>query len=112
MNAVVINSSGGSDVSVSWAILENSRTNLQGLLLLRGDAGYDEARKIHMGWPAAEPFSSCGFFVNYEADVTADRMSAASGFAKFDHPVALNARYDPDNLFRLNQNIPLPISRR
>ena len=57
-------------------------------------------------WGAVQPFASAGFCVNWEADTPADRISAAYGARKFERLVALKAKYDPTNLFRLNQNIP------
>jgi hypothetical protein len=56
-------------------------------------------------WTATQPFASGGFYPNYEAEVSGERLSAAFGPAKFDRLAALKAKYDPANLFRLNQNI-------
>jgi FAD/FMN-containing dehydrogenase len=50
------------------------------------------------------PFSSEGFYVNYDQD-QAERVRAAYSPAKYDRLVALKNKYDPTNLFRLNQNI-------
>lgn len=43
-------------------------------------------------------------FIN--ADEGAERLRASYGDEKFERLVALKARYDPDNVFALNQNIP------
>jgi FAD/FMN-containing dehydrogenase len=56
-------------------------------------------------WGALQPFSSGGLYVNYEADQDIDRVKAAYGPAKYAKLVALKDKYDPTNLFRLNQNI-------
>ena len=59
-------------------------------------------------WCAMEPFSSGGVYVNYlgqEADEGADRIKSAYGPEKYARLVALKEKYDPANLFRLNQNI-------
>jgi FAD/FMN-containing dehydrogenase len=59
-------------------------------------------------WKAMQPFSSGGVYVNYlgqEADEGAERVKAAYGPAKYERLVALKTKYDPTNLFRLNQNI-------
>jgi FAD/FMN-containing dehydrogenase len=52
-----------------------------------------------------EPFSP-GVYVNFLGDEGADRVRAAYGDAKFERLVAVKRRYDPDNVLRLNQNIP------
>lgn len=52
---------------------------------------------------AMEPFSTGGVYVNFSAD--ADAVSAAYGGEKFERLRALKRRYDPTNLFGLNQNI-------
>jgi FAD/FMN-containing dehydrogenase len=55
-----------------------------------------------------QPFSSGGVYVNYlgqEADEGSQRIREAYGPAKYERLVALKNKYDPKNLFRLNQNI-------
>jgi FAD/FMN-containing dehydrogenase len=59
-------------------------------------------------WGAMAPYSSGGVYVNYlgqEADEGADRVKSAYGAEKHARLVALKEKYDPTNLFRLNQNI-------
>jgi Berberine and berberine like len=59
-------------------------------------------------WEAMQPFSTGGVYVNYlerEADGGAERVKAAYGFAKYERLVILKNKYDPTNVFRLNQNI-------
>lgn len=59
-------------------------------------------------WDAMEPYSSGGVYVNYlgqEADEGAERIKAAYGPEKYERLVALKNKYDPTNLFRMNQNI-------
>ena len=54
---------------------------------------------------AMRPFMSGGAYVNYlGADADADAVRGAYGPA-WDRLVALKTKYDPDNVFRLNQNI-------
>ena len=59
-------------------------------------------------WDAMEPYSSGGVYVNYlgqETDEGADRIKEAYGPEKYERLVALKNKYDPTNLFRMNQNI-------
>jgi FAD/FMN-containing dehydrogenase len=56
-------------------------------------------------WGALQPFSSGGLYVNYEAEHDVGRVQAAYSPAKYARLVALKNKYDPTNLFRLNQNI-------
>jgi FAD/FMN-containing dehydrogenase len=59
-------------------------------------------------WQAMQPFSTDGVYVNYlgsEADEGAERVRAAYGAEKYRRLLALKEKYDPTNLFRLNQNI-------
>ena len=51
---------------------------------------------------AMRPFSTGGAYLNFTPE---DRVRDAYGAAKYARLVALKDRYDPDNLFRLNQNI-------
>ncbi|HJP65451.1 MAG TPA: BBE domain-containing protein, partial [Actinomycetota bacterium] len=54
---------------------------------------------------ALEPHAS-GTYTNFLDQGEQDRVAAAYGPATFDRLRALKARYDPDNFFRMNQNIP------
>jgi hypothetical protein len=56
-------------------------------------------------WAALEPYKA-GVYVNFMMDEGEERVRAAYGAEKFGRLQALKARYDPDNFFRLNQNIP------
>lgn len=47
-----------------------------------------------------------GNYVNEQADFGGDLAVKAYGVEKFDRLQRLKARFDPGNLFRLNQNIP------
>jgi hypothetical protein len=50
--------------------------------------------------------SSPGAYVNFLADEGAARVREAYPGSTWDRLTAIKARYDPTNLFRLNQNIP------
>jgi FAD/FMN-containing dehydrogenase len=53
---------------------------------------------------AIRPFASGGVYVNYLGEEGADRIKAAYG-PKYEKLVAVKKKYDPTNLFRVNQNI-------
>jgi FAD/FMN-containing dehydrogenase len=55
-------------------------------------------------YAALRPFATEGVYVNNLGDEGADRVKAAYG-ENYDRMVALKRKYDPDNLFRLNQNV-------
>ena len=62
-------------------------------------------------WKAAKPFSTGGAYINFmSADEGQDRVIAAYGRGKYQRLVALKNIYDPNNLFRLNQNIKPTVS--
>ena len=57
-------------------------------------------------WRAIRPFSSGGTYVNFlSAGEGQQRVRAAYGPRKYERLVALKQKVDPDNLFRMNQNI-------
>ena len=59
-------------------------------------------------WTAMEPFATDSVYVNYLGgyeDEGEDRVRAAYGPEKYKRLVALKNKYDPTNMFRLNQNI-------
>lgn len=62
-----------------------------------------------IGWArdffkASAPFASGGVYVNFLTADESDRIRAAYG-PNYDRLVHVKRRYDPDNLFRVNQNI-------
>jgi Berberine and berberine like len=52
-----------------------------------------------------QPFASDGVYVNNLGDEGPDRVRAAYAPAAYDRLTALKDRYDPENAFRMNQNI-------
>lgn len=68
----------------------------------------------HVAWVksftrAMEPHS-VGVYVNFLGDEGDAQIRVSYDHESFDRLVALKAKYDPTNLFRLNQNIKPPIS--
>ena len=67
--------------------------------------GFDEEREwVRSFWSALEPWHE-GVYVNFLGDEGADRVRQAYGPQKYDRLRALKQKYDPDNFFRINQNI-------
>jgi FAD/FMN-containing dehydrogenase len=74
------------------------------------DAREDQAnmRWTRSVWQAMQPFATGGVYVNYlgeESDEGAARIKAAYGAGNFTRLAALKKKYDPLNLFRMNQNV-------
>jgi FAD/FMN-containing dehydrogenase len=55
-------------------------------------------------WEALHPYSAGGAYLNFIMDEGEDRVRA-SYRENYDRLVAIKNRYDPTNLFRVNQNI-------
>jgi FAD/FMN-containing dehydrogenase len=54
---------------------------------------------------AMKPFATGGVYLNFEQDEGAEHVRAGFGHEKYARLVALKDKYDPDNLFHINQNI-------
>ena len=69
-----------------------------------------EEKEIHETWvtdfAAALRQSDGGAYVNFLADVDHAQIRAAYPGGTWDRLATIKAKYDPTNLFRLNQNIP------
>ena len=71
-------------------------------------AGEDEDK--HINWvkefsQAVQPFATGNLYLNFMTDSGEDRVKAAFGAEKYSRLVQLKNKYDPKNLFRINQNI-------
>jgi FAD/FMN-containing dehydrogenase len=60
------------------------------------------ARKFH---DVLEPYATEGVYVNFLSEEGDQRIVEAYGPEKYARLARIKAQYDPDNLFRLNQNI-------
>jgi hypothetical protein len=68
--------------------------------------GFDPEREWARGlWSALEPHHQ-NVYVNFLMEEGEERIRQAYGAEKYDRLKALKRRCDPDNFFRLNQNIP------
>ena len=67
--------------------------------------GFDQEREwVRNFWSALEPYHT-SVYVNFLMEEGEERIRQAYGAEKYDRLKALKRRYDPDNFFRLNQNI-------
>ena len=55
-------------------------------------------------WEALHPYSAGGAYVNFMMDEGHERIRATYG-ANYERLARIKARYDPDNLFHVNQNV-------
>ncbi len=74
----------------------------------------DDAR--HIAWvrateQAMRPWTSGRIALNFVSEITDDRVRASFGAEKCRRLVALKDKFDPDNVFRMNQNVP-PTAKR
>jgi FAD/FMN-containing dehydrogenase len=65
----------------------------------------DHIRWTRDYWTAVEPFASGEVYVNHLDAEEATRIRAAYTGGNYERLVALKNKYDPTNLFRMNQNI-------
>jgi FAD/FMN-containing dehydrogenase len=68
--------------------------------------GFDEEREWSRAfWTALSPYHT-SVYVNFLMEEGEDRIRQAYGNAKWERLRAVKAQWDPDNFFRINQNIP------
>ncbi len=65
----------------------------------------ENIRWAREGFAVLQPFLSSGAYANYLVQEPRERVRQAYGAETYDRLVALKDRYDPANIFRLNQNI-------
>lgn len=78
--------------------------NINGIWRPNEPIGEQEAAWTRRFFAALEPHQ-IGVYVNFLGDEGQQRVRAAYGHEKYERLVRLKDRYDPDNVFRLNQNI-------
>ncbi|MEW6332129.1 MAG: FAD-binding oxidoreductase [Pseudomonadota bacterium] len=79
--------------------------NIAGAWENRSDTGR-EVQWVRDTWAALRPFGTGAVYVNFMAeDERPERLHAAYGTAIYQRLASLKDRYDPDNFFRINQNI-------
>jgi len=64
----------------------------------------------HVAWgrrtmDALTPFTSAGHYVNDVVESGTDVVRAIYGEAKYERLVGLKREWDPENVFRMNQNV-------
>jgi FAD/FMN-containing dehydrogenase len=73
----------------------------------RWDEAQDDQRGIAWArdfFKASAPYASAGAYVNFMTEEEGDRVAAAYG-SNYDRLMEIKKRYDPQNVFHLNQNI-------
>ena len=71
----------------------------------RGDGDERHVAWAQGLWSAVRPASFGGVYVNFLGQEGQDRVRAAYGAATYERLSRLKRAYDPDNFFRVNQNI-------
>ena len=102
---------GGAVSRVPSAATAYTHRDAQFVLNVHGRWGDSAKDAACIGWArelfrAATPFATGGVYVNFLTQ-EGDRIRAAYG-GNYDRLVRLKSRYDPTNLFRVNQNIRPP----
>jgi hypothetical protein len=69
-----------------------------------------ETADAHVAWARElaedmRPHTTNGVYLNFTSDLGDERVRSTYGDEKYARLVAIKDRYDPNNLFRLNQNI-------
>lgn len=96
------------DVAPGESPLANRQAKVVAHPFALWDAPTDSPR--HIAWArgfgaALRPLSNGGVYLNFVGDEGEDRVIAAFGLKNYERLAAVKAAYDPDNLFRMNQNI-------
>jgi len=79
-------------------------------LIIAAIWGDDAEQEAHVDWArsfweATQPYSTESVYVNYLSEEGEERVRAAYGGEHYTRLVELKRKYDPENVFRSNQNI-------
>lgn len=66
----------------------------------------DQTSWVQEAWAAIRPFSTGGNYVNFQLAEDDDERTAAAYGENYERLRRVKAAYDPENLFRVNRNIP------
>ena len=110
MSHIVVYSFGGAVARVdddATAVANRQARHAVIAIAMWDNAADDEA---NINWvrdfsDAMQPFSSGGFYPNYEDAAPSDRLMACFGPEKYRRLAEVKQKFDPTNTFRLNQNI-------
>ena len=110
LSRIVIEHLGGavSRVGPEATAFSHRKSELDLIVIAGGFGPAETERNVQWArdtWGALRPFMSGGVYVNYLAgDEGPERVRAAYG-STYERLAAVKRRYDPDNMFRLNQNV-------
>lgn len=111
MSQVLLRHMGGATARVSPEATAFRFRDARHILTIAAAWAPDDARADHHRqwcrdtWAALRPHSAGGAYVNQLVDEDPERTREAYGAATWDRLVLVKRRYDPSNLFRMNQNI-------
>ncbi len=110
LSHIVIYTFGGAVARIPDADSAVTHRNARHAAIAIGMWDNPAADAVQIGWVrefanAMQPFASGGFYPNYDADTAPERVALAFGPEKYARLAAAKQKYDPSNVFRLNQNI-------
>jgi FAD/FMN-containing dehydrogenase len=79
------------------------------VIIATGFAAAEDDRHIawvRETWAAMRPFTRDAVYLNYLGEEEMGRVGSAYGASTYARLAALKRAYDPDNLFRVNHNVP------
>jgi len=107
---IVVYSLGGAVSRVAEEATAVSHRGARHAIVIIGMWENAAADEKNIGWvrelsQRLQPFATAGFYPNYDADANPDQLVNAFGAEKYARLAAVKGRYDPGNVFCLNQNI-------